>query len=57
MTEGIRPDGGSVAPPMPFAFFNNMTEADLDAVVAYLRTIPPIKNEVERTEFQEQAFP
>ena len=57
MTEGVRPDGGKLAPPMPYPFFKNMTEADLDAVVAYLRTIPPIRNEVERTEFQEQAFP
>jgi hypothetical protein len=46
-----------LAPPMPYEFFDNMTEDDLDAVVAYLRTIPAVRNEVERTEFQEQAFP
>jgi mono/diheme cytochrome c family protein len=57
LTEGVRPGGGKLAPPMPFGFFKNMTEEDLDAVVAYLRTIPPIKNKVERTEFQLKAFP
>jgi mono/diheme cytochrome c family protein len=57
MTKGVRPDGGKVAPPMPVDFFKNMTEEDLDAVVAYLRTIPPVSNEVERTDFQKQAFP
>ena len=35
----------------------NMTPEDLDAVVAYVRTIPPIKNQVERTDFQKKAFP
>jgi mono/diheme cytochrome c family protein len=57
MTEGIRPDGGTLSPPMPFPFFKNMTADDLDAVVAYLRTIPPKPNKVERTDFQKEAFP
>jgi hypothetical protein len=57
MTEGIDPKGHHLSPPMPYPFFKNMTADDLDAVVAYLRTIPPIKNQVERTEFQKKAFP
>jgi mono/diheme cytochrome c family protein len=57
LTEGVRPGGGKLAPPMPFGFFKNMTEEDLDAVVAYLRTVPAISNKVERTEFQMKAFP
>lgn len=57
ITEGRTPTGGHLSPPMPFAFFKNMTPEDLDAVVAYVRTIPPIKNKVERTEFQLKAFP
>ena len=51
------PRAGISSPPMPFPFFKNMTDEDLDAVVAYLRTIPPIKNKVERTDFQKKAFP
>jgi mono/diheme cytochrome c family protein len=57
ITEGITPTGGHLSPPMPFPFFKNMTAEDLDAVVAYVRTIPPIKNKVERTAFQAKAFP
>jgi hypothetical protein len=57
LTEGLTPTGGHIAPPMPFPFFKNMTDADLDAVIAYLRTLKPIKNKVERTAFQMKAFP
>ena len=57
ITEGVTPTGGHLSPPMPFPFFKNMTAEDLDAVVAYVRTIPPIKNKVERTAFQAKAFP
>ena len=57
ITEGVTPTGGHLSPPMPFSFFKNMTPEDLDAVVAFVRTIPPIKNQVERTDFQKKAFP
>jgi mono/diheme cytochrome c family protein len=57
ITEGITPTGRRLSPPMPYPFFQNMTAEDLDAVVAYVRTIPPIKNKVARTEFQIKAFP
>ncbi len=57
MTQGVRPDGGKVSPPMPVPWFRNMTPEDLDAVVAYLRTIPPVTNAVDRTDFQKKAFP
>lgn len=57
ITQGMTPTGGHLSPPMPYPFFKNMTDEDVDAVVAYIRTIPPIKNKVERTEFQKKAFP
>jgi hypothetical protein len=56
ITEGLDPEGVHLSPPMPFPFFANMTPEDIDAVVAYVRTIPPIVNKVERTEFQKNAF-
>jgi mono/diheme cytochrome c family protein len=56
LTQGIRPDGRHLSPPMPFPFFKNMTNRDLDAVIAYIRTLMPIKNAVERTEFQKTNF-
>jgi mono/diheme cytochrome c family protein len=56
LTDGIRPDGRHLSPPMPYSFFKNMTDEDLNAVIAFIRTIPPIKNAVERTDFQKNAF-
>ena len=43
---GIMPNGAHVAMVMPTGFYHIMTERDLDAVVAYLRTIKPISNKV-----------
>jgi mono/diheme cytochrome c family protein len=43
---GGRPNGVPIAAVMPTGFYQIMTERDMDAVVAYLRTIKPIKNKV-----------
>ena len=43
---GIRPNGVQSAMIMPSDFYEIMTERDLDAVVAYLRTLKSIKNKV-----------
>src|SRR4051794_26878526 len=40
ITKGVTKDGSPLKPPMGFGFYANMTDADLDAVVAYLRTVP-----------------
>ena len=37
---GDRKDGTPLKPPMGYGYYANMTDADLDAVVAYLRTVP-----------------
>ena len=44
--EGIRPDGSVIGPPMPFALYRYISDSDLAAIVAYLRTVPPVDNEV-----------
>jgi mono/diheme cytochrome c family protein len=41
ITQGKRNDGSPLKPPMHYAAYAKMTAADLDAVVAYLRTLPP----------------
>jgi mono/diheme cytochrome c family protein len=41
ITEGVRPDGSKLSPPMAFAYYRNISPEDQDAIVAYLRTIPP----------------
>jgi mono/diheme cytochrome c family protein len=35
-----------ILPPMPWWAFRNLTDEDLKAIYAYLRTIPPVKNRV-----------
>lgn len=47
LTEGVRPNGVPLAPIMPFTFYKILTPRDLDAVVAYLRSIAPIHNAVQ----------
>jgi mono/diheme cytochrome c family protein len=41
ITDGVSRDGSHLKPPMGFEFYKNMTSDDLDAIVAYLRTVPP----------------
>jgi mono/diheme cytochrome c family protein len=43
---GKRPNGVQIAEVMPTAFYGIITEGDLDSIVAYLRTLKPIKNKV-----------
>lgn len=51
LTEGMRPDhhtkypGTPLAPAMPWTYYKIFTPGDLDAVVAYLRSVPAIRNE------------
>ncbi len=44
ITEGIDEEGKALKPPMPYGHFAKMTPEDLDAIVAYLRTLPPLPN-------------
>jgi hypothetical protein len=44
--EGIRPNGSRIAPIMPTHFYTVFSPGDLDAVVAYLRSVPAVHNEV-----------
>lgn len=41
ITDGVSRDGSRLKPPMGYEFYKNMTGDDLDAIVAYLRTVPP----------------
>ncbi len=41
ITQGVRKDGSPLKPPMGFPWYARMTDADLNEVVAYLRTVPP----------------
>lgn len=47
LTDGVRRHGVSMAPQMPSAFYKILTPRDLDAMVAYMRSIAPVRNEVQ----------
>ncbi|WP_300785121.1 c-type cytochrome [Enhydrobacter sp.] len=43
---GKRPDGRELAPIMPWHAFAKLTRQDVDAIVAFLRSVPAVKNKV-----------
>jgi len=43
---GKSKEGDVLMPPMPYEIFNNMSDDDAKAVVAYLRSLPAVHNEV-----------
>jgi mono/diheme cytochrome c family protein len=45
LRKGKRPDGSNLAPIMPTGFYELLTDKDVDAIVAYLRTVKPVKNQ------------
>lgn len=49
--EGIRPDKSIIGPPMPAAFYRNLSDGDLAAIIAYLRAQPAVANEVPRSAY------
>jgi len=46
--EGKRKDGSMLAPIMPYMLYNRLTDDDAKALVAFLRSVPPVDNKVER---------
>jgi mono/diheme cytochrome c family protein len=42
---------------MPFGQYRNIADADLDAVVAYLRTVPAVKNAVAKSTYNSALPP
>lgn len=49
--EGIRPDGTVLGPPMAFPFYRDISDRDMQAIVAYIRNVPPVRNEVPRSTY------
>jgi mono/diheme cytochrome c family protein len=46
ITQGISKKGDTLFPLMPYAHYNHMAKDDLMSIIAYLRTITTIKNEI-----------
>jgi mono/diheme cytochrome c family protein len=52
LTEGKGRDGRMLAPNMPSAVYGFLTLRDQDAIIAYLRSIPAVKNAVQKPEYK-----
>mgnify|MGYP001305477149 CR=1 FL=1 len=50
--EGIRPDGSIIGPPMPFAMYKGLGDDDLEAIVAFLRTLSAVDNQVPASTYR-----
>jgi mono/diheme cytochrome c family protein len=47
--EGKRPDGSLIGPPMPIGRYRAMSDSDVQAIVAYLRKVKPLRNVVPKS--------
>jgi mono/diheme cytochrome c family protein len=56
--EGIRRDGKPLFPAMPYTNYRYMTDPDVEALVAYLNTLAPVRNALPRSKvnFLVRAF-
>lgn len=50
MREGVDREGNALFPFMPYLSYRNMSDQDAEAIVAYLRSLPPIRNPLPQTE-------
>src|SRR6202011_3814960 len=48
--EGVGHDGRALFPIMPYKHYHNMSDEDLASVVVYLRSLPPVHNQIPATE-------
>lgn len=50
--EGRRPDGSLIGPPMPIGLYRGMSDSDVAAIVAYLRSVKPVRNAVPKSQYR-----
>jgi mono/diheme cytochrome c family protein len=50
--EGVRPDGSIIGPPMSIGLYRGLSDTDVKAMVAYLRTVKPIKNVMPKSVYR-----
>ena len=50
--EGKRPDGGMIGPVMPIGFYRDISDGDMRAIVAYLRSVPPVSQKAEKSTYK-----
>jgi len=51
LQEGVSRDGSALFPAMPYPLYAKLDEEDLASIVVYLRTLPPVRNELPRSRY------
>lgn len=46
LTKGVTPDGRKLAPAMPYDHYATLAKSDVLAIVAYLKSLPPVSHQV-----------
>lgn len=46
ITSGVNKDGKFLAPMMPYPLFSSLDKEDIYSIIAYIKTLPPVKNKV-----------
>ena len=49
ITTGVNKEGKAIFPVMPFRYYGQMDEEDIKSIIAYIRTLKPIKNDVPKS--------
>ncbi len=49
ITTGVNKDGEPFFPVMPYSYYGKLDKEDIISVIAYLRTLTPVKNDVEES--------
>lgn len=49
ITTGVSKEGEAMFPVMPYHYYGQMDEEDIKCIIAYIRTLKPIKNEVPKS--------
>lgn len=49
---GRRPDGTIIGPPMAIAFYREMSDTDVKAIVAYLRQVKPVSHKIAKSTYK-----
>ena len=55
--EGRRPDGSLLGPAMPSRSYRHLADQDVEAIVAYLRSVPPVYNPITAKSHYDQPLP
>ena len=55
--EGRRPDGSLIGPAMPSRSYRHLADEDVEAIVAYLRSVPPVHNPITAKSHYDMPLP